>query len=205
MAGAALFILTPGASTALVTRNAIRGGPAAAVFTAGGIVLANAMYAVGSALGLSFLLARSPAALQAIQIGGALYLSFVGLQTLWRAWRSRPQPERPTAAAHDGGPGGSAAVRIGEGLLTNLLNPPVVLFYVSYVPQFVGPREPYFRTFITLAAIHIGMAFSWLSFYGASIGSLGAALGRPAVRRAIEAVTGVALVALAWRLGFARV
>ena len=218
--------MTPGASTALVTRNAIGGGRTAAFFTTTGIVTATTMYAVGSALGLSFILARSVSALQVIKIGGATYLTFLGLQTLWRAIRTpvvqgfSPARRRRAASAPARGEAGIAAPaarpetrqpllapapfgRFTEGLITNLLNPPVALFYITYVPQFVRPDDPHFRTFMTLSAIHIGIAFAWLSLYGTSIGSLGTVLARPRVKRTIEAATGLALVVLAWRLGFA--
>jgi threonine/homoserine/homoserine lactone efflux protein len=188
-----------------VTRNAIGGGPAAAFFTTIGILVANALYALGAALGLSVVLARSASALEAIKVGGAVYLAVLGLSTLWRAVRAPARvPVRADVGCLTCPAGVSPLARFGEGVVTNLLNPPVPLFYVSYVPQFIGPGDPHFRTFMTLAAIHLAIAFTWLSFYGTSVGALGAVLGRPRVKRGIEAATGLALMFLAWKLGFSR-
>ena len=202
--GAALFIVTPGASTALVTRNAIGGGPVAAFFTTTGIMAGSSIYAIGSALGLSFVLAHSPSALQTIRLAGAAYLTLLGLESLWRALGARgDNPSTDTRPRRGGAVAATGGARFTEGLVTNILNPSILMFYVSYVPQFVRPGEPYFVTFMMLASIHITMAFMWLAFYGTSVGSLGEVLGRPRVKRTIEALTGMALIYLAWRLGFA--
>lgn len=195
---AALLVISPGASMAVVTRNAVGGGRVGAVLTAVGINCGNSVYALASALGLSVVFARSPGAVGAVKLVGAVYLGFLGGQSVWRA---RPQRAVPSVDAE-------RVARLSrwtsftEGLVTNLLHPAVALFYLTYVPQFIAPDEPYIPMFLTLAAVHIAISFAWLATFGLAIDSLGQWLAKPIVRRGLEAVTGVALLALAARFVF---
>jgi len=181
---------------AVVTRNAIGGGRAGAVLTAVGINCGNSMYALASAFGLAVVFARSPAMVGTVKLVGALYLAFLGGQSVWRA---RPQRVLPTRDSGRDIVARSRWTSFTEGLLTNLLHPAVALFYLTYVPQFIAPDEPHVPMFLTLAAVHIAISFAWLGTYGIAIDSLGTWLAKPIVRRGLEAVTGVALLALAAR------
>jgi threonine/homoserine/homoserine lactone efflux protein len=195
--GASLFVVTPGLGTALVTRNALTRGPRAAWFTTIGMGLANLTYAVGSALGLSVIVAQWPGAYPAISAAGAAVLAVLGVQTIRTALGRDPSVGDEAVAAAAGAR--HHAADFTEGLVTNLLNPPVLLFYLTYVPPFVRPGEPYFPTYMGLALVHIAISLVWLTAYGASVGRLGAALRRPRVRQALELLTGSALLALAFR------
>jgi threonine/homoserine/homoserine lactone efflux protein len=85
-------------------------------------------------------------------------------------------------------------------MTTNLLNPPVILFYMTLLPQFIGPRDPFFARFLVLAATHVAMSLVWLTFYAAALGVLADRLARPLVRRTLEGLTGAVLVGLGARL-----
>lgn len=199
---AALLVVSPGVAMAVVTRNAVGGGRAGALLTAAGINCGNSLYAIASALGLSIVFTRSPAAVDAVKLVGALYLGFLGVQSLWRATSWGAQIPVADEAAASGVVTRSRTQSFTEGLLTNLLHPAVALFYLTYVPQFIEPGEPHFVTFMALASVHIALSVGWLSVYGLAIDSLGTLLARPAVRRGLEAVTGAALVLMAVRFVF---
>jgi threonine/homoserine/homoserine lactone efflux protein len=87
-----------------------------------------------------------------------------------------------------------------RGVTTNLLNPPVILFYMTFLPQFIGPQDPFFGRFLVLAATHVSMSLVWLSIYAAALGVLAERMARPRVRQALEALTGTLLVGLGIRL-----
>jgi threonine/homoserine/homoserine lactone efflux protein len=85
-------------------------------------------------------------------------------------------------------------------LLTNLLNPPVILFYVTMVPQFIGPQDQYLARALVLGATHVAMSIIWQGSCGLAVGMAAEHMRRPAVRRALEGLTGAILIALGARL-----
>jgi RhtB (resistance to homoserine/threonine) family protein len=192
---AALLTITPGADTALVARNAVSRGRRGAFFTTLGICLGCLAHSAASALGLSAILATSAAAFETVKWIGAAYLVSIGIQGL-RGGKPSP-PYAPSPAAPHGR-------SFSEGLLTNLLNPKVALFYLTFLPQFISPGQPVLRTSLLLALIHNVMGLVWLNACAAFLHRLGAALQRPRVKRWIEGVTGAMLAALGVRLAFER-
>ena len=200
---AALLTVTPGADMALVAKNAFTRGRKASFATILGICSGLIVHATASALGLSVILARSARAFAAVKWAGAIYLFFLGISALWRAIRG--VPAAATAVAETS----QDSKRVwwtgfAEGLITNLLNPKVVLFYLTFLPQFIAPGDPVLRVSLLLASVHIAMGFAWLTAYSAALRRLNAAMLRSGVRRALEAVTGGLLVAIGVRLAFAQ-
>lgn len=194
--------LLPGADTALVTRSTLRGGRTAGWYTTMGIVLGCSIHAVLSSMGLSAILARSAEAFQFVKIIGAVYLVWLGAKTLWQAWKDGRVG--PTATASEHRP--PVTIRSGflEGLLTNLLNPKVAVFYLMVLPQFVRPNDPVFLRSLLLASIHIAFGLIWLSVYASLLEVLRSFLSRPKVRSAIETVTGIGLVLFGLQLARSR-
>ena len=91
-----------------------------------------------------------------------------------------------------------------QGFLTNILNPKVALFYLTFLPQFIPANAPVLRTSLLLAMIHNVLGFAWLSLYARFVDRLRVALTRPVVKAWLERVTGGALVALGARLAWDR-
>jgi len=89
------------------------------------------------------------------------------------------------------------------GLLTNLLNPKLAVFYASFLPQFIAPGEPVLLKSVALASIHAGLGILWLCFYARTLVAAGRVLSRPSVRRRLDRVTGTVLVALGLKLASA--
>jgi threonine/homoserine/homoserine lactone efflux protein len=203
---AALLTITPGADTLLVVRSVLARGPRAGLVTMLGICSGLFVHATLSALGLSLILLRSAEAFDLVRLLGAAYLIVLGAQSLWGALRRQPrmgvagpwpeaQPARvPTAARH----------AFAIGLLNNLLNPKVAVFYLAFLPQFVNPGEPVLARSILLAGIHCLQGVIWLSAVALFVGRLRAALTHPRVRAALEAVTGLVLVGFGVRLALER-
>jgi RhtB (resistance to homoserine/threonine) family protein len=199
----AVLTVTPGADTALVTRNTLSHGRTAALCTTLGISLGCAVHATLSGLGLSAILSQSAALFEAVKFVGAGYLLFLGVRSLLGAGHG-PLPAAgaaPTPAVAREGAWRGAFL---QGLLTNVLNPKVALFYLTFLPQFMNPGDPVVLKSLALAGIHILLGLVWLSTYAYFISRLSDLLLRPAVRRRFERVTGGLLILLGLRLAWER-
>jgi threonine/homoserine/homoserine lactone efflux protein len=209
---ALLLALIPGADTALVTRNALALGTRGARWTIIGICTGCLLHATASALGLSAILATSARAYEMVKYVGAAYLVWIGVQGIWQArgdGRSDPSTSLAvTAAAPQPRSPAAPLPRTGhpftQGFLTNILNPKVALFYLTFLPQFIPAGAPVLRTSLLLAMIHNLLGFAWLSLYARFVDRLRVALTRPVVKGWIERVTGAALVLLGARLAWSR-
>jgi len=215
---ALLLTLIPGADTALVTRNALALGPRGARWTILGILTGCLIHATASALGLSAILATSARAYETVKLAGAAYLVWIGIQSIRHA-RDDSRNGALDFARNDRGSHperaqrveGSAAATTShdehpfmQGFLTNILNPKVALFYLTFLPQFIPDGAPVLRTSLLLAMIHNVLGFAWLSLYARFVDRLRSALTRPVVKGWLERVTGGALVALGARLAWDR-
>ena len=195
----AFLIATPGPDMALVTRNSLAGGGRAAEFTAVGVSLGIVAWAVAAALGVAELLDRSVIAFTVLKLGGAAYLVLLGIRALLSS----------TAAAggeivgpgRDQGIGTVEALR--QGLLGNLLNPKAGVIFVSILPQFVAPGDSLPRLLAMLIAFEF-MIVGWLIIYGAAVSRLGRSRIGAALRRVLDRVMGIVLIALGLRLAVER-
>ena len=192
---AALLTIIPGADMALVTKNVLTLGRRRTMATIAGISAGCVIHATASALGVSAILATSATAYYVLKTIGAAYLVWLGIQSI----RDAGKPAAPASRAkHE---------RVGpflQGFLTNILNPKVAVFYLTFLPQFISPGEPVFRRSLMLAGIHIAIGLVWLSAYAWFVDRIGAVLTRPAVKTWLERVTGGMLIALGARLAWER-
>ncbi|HEX7981569.1 MAG TPA: LysE family translocator [Gemmatimonadaceae bacterium] len=207
---ALLLTLIPGADTALVTRNALTLGLRGARWTILGICTGCLIHATASALGLSAILATSARAYEVVKYVGAAYLVWIGVQGIRGAGRGA-DPSTACGMIESRGqtPSGSDPLASGghpftQGFLTNILNPKVALFYLTFLPQFIPADAPILRTSLLLAMIHNALGFAWLSIYARFVDRLRGALTRPVVKAWLERVTGGALMLLGARLAWSR-
>lgn len=200
---AAVLTITPGADMALVMRHAIANGRRGAFFTTLGINLGCLAHATASALGLSVILSQSALAYETMKLAGAGYLLYLGVQTLREARSpSAASCQESTAADSTTVAPSSPARCFAHGLLTNLLNPKVALFYLTFLPQFISPRENVLAQSLLLATIHNVMGFLWLNLYAGLIDRFARMMSSGPVKRRIQAVTGALLMGLGLRLAF---
>jgi RhtB (resistance to homoserine/threonine) family protein len=193
-----LVIVTPGQDTALTIRNTLLGGRGGGVSTALGVSTGQAVWAVATSAGLSALLAASHPLFVGLRIAGAAYLVYLGAQALRAAVRRRgPADDVPL------GRSGRLAPRraFRQGLLSNLGNPKMVVFFTSLLPQFVTPGRGGFLVLLLLGLLFCAMTFTWLAFYAVAVARVRAWLLRSQVRRVLDAITGTVLVGLGLRLG----
>ena len=192
------LVLTPGASTAVVLRNSVAGGTRAGITTAIGINAGSLCYGLLTAFGFAMALQRWPAAWTVLRACGVGYLAWLGLQSLRRARTPPAADTQPFAAAAPRTAWGNLA----EGFVTNALNPAIATFYLILVPQFIPRDAQVIPSALLLTAIHITLAITWHIVWAAAGATLARtlAVGRP--RRILEGITGVALLALAVKIGW---
>ncbi len=197
---AGLLTVTPGLDTALILRTAAVEGPRRAAGAAIGISVGCLIWGAAAALGLGVLLAASHLAYNVRTWAGAAYLAYLGVKLLVRP-RARFDAGAAAADGETAKAGGSWLVR---GLTTNLLNPKIGVFYVSFLPQFVPTGAPTAPFIMLLAGLHVLMGLVWAGGLIAATQPLGRALRRPAVVRSLDRLTGVVFLGFAARLALDR-
>jgi len=189
----ALLTITPGADMAMVSRSVFMGGRRDAFATTLGIGAGCLIWALASAAGVAAVLAASETAYDALRLVGAAYLVWLGVQSLSAARRGYHRDP-----ALEPGRAGRSPFR--QGLLTNLFNPKIALFYTTFLPQFIGPDDPVLVLSLAMAGVHIVLGIVWLSAYAWLLDRAVEAFRGSRVRRALDAVTGAVLVALGIRV-----
>jgi threonine/homoserine/homoserine lactone efflux protein len=195
---ALLVIVTPGQDTALTIRNTLLGGRRAGVCTVLGVVTGQASWTLATSAGLVTVLMASKPAFVALRLVGAAYLVFLGIQALLCAWRAGESPGlrhgEPTV------PRLAPSKAYRQGLMSNLGNPKVAVFFTSLLPQFTIAGQTTFSALALLGLVFCSLTLAWLMAYALILATLGDVLGRSWVRRALEGLMGGALVALGLRL-----
>lgn len=190
---AGLLTITPGLDTALVLRTAATGSPRRAFAAAVGIGAGCMIWGLAAACGAGALLTASTLAYGVLQWAGAAYLLWLGIGLILR-----PRQAFEADTATPAGGGLPAALR--RGLLTNLLNPKVGVFYISFLPQFVPTGADPARFGALLAGIHVVMGLIWAALLIAATVPLSRLLRRPTMVRALDRITGGVFIAFGLRL-----
>ena len=145
-----LLLLIPGPAVLYVVNRSVSDGREAGLAAVAGLTLGNLAHALAAAAGLSAVLATSATAFSTVKYLGAAYLIYVGVRTLLRP----PQVINPDQ------PGVSARRAFTQGIVVNVLNPKVALFFLSFLPQFIHPENG--RP--ALQALVLGLVFVGLGF-----------------------------------------
>jgi threonine/homoserine/homoserine lactone efflux protein len=195
LAVSAVLIVAPGPDMALVARYALLGGRRAALVASIGVSTGLTIWTLAASVGLAALLRQSEPAFVALKVVGVSYLVFLGVQALRAAWRPRE-----TGATV---PRERARHAFRQGLLSNLGNPKIAVFFTSFLPQFTTAGAS-FLSLLVLGLLFCAMTFVWLVAYGTVVAKAGDVLRRPRVRRVLEGFTGAVLLAFGVRLATER-
>ncbi|MFE9174445.1 LysE family translocator [Streptomyces kebangsaanensis] len=182
-----LLTVVPGPDMAVVTRRALLAGPGDALRTVSGIATGLLIWGVLTVAGLAAVLAASPAAYLAAKLLGAGYLVFLGAQALWHDRRAAPAPAGNAARATAGSPWRT-------GLVSNVLNPKIAVFYTGLLPTPAPPHLPAAWAMTLLVLLHTALTLAWLSSYVLLLSKAGPVLRQPRIRRALGRTTGVVLI-----------
>ncbi len=191
-----LVAMAPGVSTAIILRQTLRAGRGSGMAATLGNETGILLWGLAAAFGLSALLVASQLAYDVMRVAGAVVLVVMGAQALWQARKGGPA----TGLEAEGTavPGRRAPYLAGLG--TCLANPKAAVFAMSFLPQFVAPGQNVPVTLATLAVVWVLVDLAWYALLIWTVAKAKAVLGRPAVRRRLEQISGVVLIGLGVRL-----
>jgi threonine/homoserine/homoserine lactone efflux protein len=190
--------MTPGIDTAMVLRTSIRYGRPAGTLAAIGICSGLLLWGMAAALGLTALLAASEMVFKLVKWVGAAYLVYLGVQMLMK-----PRLEAQTNFSEISSPVVAGRSHLLRGFLSNILNPKVGLFYMTFLPQFIPLRTSVARFSILLAGIDVAMGLVWFCSLAALTVPLSRFLERPRVARNLDRLTGIVFVSFGLKLAIA--
>jgi threonine/homoserine/homoserine lactone efflux protein len=180
-----LISCTPGPNVLYVTTRSIRFGIGTALIGTAGCLLALVIMLVGSAAGLSAVLAAAPAAFTVLKYLGAAYLIFLGVMM----WRMPDALEESPVAAAPRGTSNVATFR--GGFLVGISNPKLLIFAAAFFPQFIAPSAPWGPQFTMLVATFIAVELSFYVVYAVTARRLTDHLLRGVWRRRVNRAGGV--------------
>jgi threonine/homoserine/homoserine lactone efflux protein len=198
---AGLLTITSGLDTALVLRtSAVEGGKQA--MRAGiGICFGCLLWGVAASFGLSALLAASGFAYSVLRIIGAIYLGYLGIKLLIRAFASTSS-NSATGPVFEEHKGRDSSLWLRRGLLTNLLNPKVGMFYLSFLPQFIPASVQVWSFSILLASIHATEALLWFLLLTNATELLSGWLRQRPVVMALDSAMGAIFIGFGLKIAF---
>jgi len=198
----AVFLLnvTPGPDTAYIVGRSVAQGRGAGIVSALGISAGCIVHTLACAFGLTAILAASATAFTVVKIAGAIYLIYLGVRLIF----AKHEDTSDVSNAQAGAKSAPKSLRqlFTQGFVTNVLNPKVVLFFVSFFPQFVAADSQHKTlAFLTLGLVFIAMSTVWNSFVAWIAGSVTERFsGKPGVKRWLDRGVGGAFVGLGIKL-----
>ncbi len=196
-----LLSLSPGVDTLLVIRNTARGGVRDGILTSLAICCGLFVHATVSALGISLILLQSAWAFGLLKLAGAAYLVWLGVHSLLAARRSQGLAVAGMTGERRPVP---VWLPLREGLLSNVLNPKTVVFYMAFLPQFIAPGDPALAKSLFLAGVHFVIANLWQIGVAVMVGGAGRLLASRAFARGLNGATGAVLIAFGIKLALER-
>jgi threonine/homoserine/homoserine lactone efflux protein len=203
IATAIVLIITPGQDTFFILGRSLSGGRGAGIAAALGVSAGTVIHTVLAALGLSALLATSPYAFMAVKLAGAAYLIYIGVRALLTRASGMPG-ENGHAQGQAGNHQHWAAFR--QGILTNLLNPKVALFFLALLPQFIDAASSFkVAAFVALGLSFVAMGVVWCVMLAIAAAKLrGVFLRRPSMASVLNRVAGAVFIGLGLKLATSR-
>lgn len=195
MIACVLLIILPGPDTAIVTKNTIVYGKKAGFQTMIGSCCGLVIHTIAAVAGLSALIVQSAVAFTILKYVGAAYLCYLGVRTLMNMRAKKVTNEEKLVEAK----GKSAFM---QGFITNVTNPKVAVFFLTFLPQFLAPDANVFLAFLAMGSIYSGMTLVWFIFYVYLLNSIRNFMQRPATAAVIEAMTGIVLIGFGIKLAF---
>ncbi len=192
-----MLTLTPGVDTAMVLRACASGGKIPARYAAIGICMGCLIWGAAVALGLGALLKTSPLAYMIVKYAGAVYLLWVGVNLV-------RQPRRVLEENGERLNREASMLALKRGLLTNLLNPKIGVFYVTFLPQFIPPHANVAVDLFVLAVIHVVLVMIWFAILIAAAAPLSRMLRKPSIISLLDRVAGGVFILFGLKLALSR-
>lgn len=198
-----LLSITPGPDMAYVVGQSVANGHRAGLISAAGVALGSCTHAVASAVGLTALITASPLLFTVVKYVGAVYLMYLGGKMVLGTFsRKSAQGDEPVVERNRANTGGL----LSKGFITTLTNPKVILFFISFFPQFVMPNgEHHAVSFLILGMAYALVGFMTDATFAILAGSAAGAVSRnQTLQKVLDRVVGTAFIGLGIRLALTR-
>ena len=190
------LIILPGPDTAIATKNTISSGKMGGVKTVFGTCTALLIHTLATVIGLSAIIVKSAFLFSIFKYGGAIYLIYLGIQ----AMRSMKKNDIPndfiTKNKYENIP------FFRQGFLTNLLNPKVAVFFLTFLPQFVNPNQNPMTQFMIMGITYLILTALWFAFYILLLDRISIFMRKPTTQKYMQGFTGVILIGFGIKLAF---
>lgn len=191
-----LLIMLPGPDTAITTKNTLAVGRAGGIKTLIGTCIALQIHTMAAVVGLSAIIVKSALLFSVFKYVGAVYLGYLGIKTLWALWKNKAAQATEKA-------GQSKYVSkscFKQGFLSNILNPKVAVFFLTFFPQFVDSGSNTFLPFLLMGLTYTILTLVWFLLYVFLLDQISVFMKRPKTQMVIEGITGSVLIAFGIKL-----
>lgn len=185
-----MLIILPGPDTAIITRNTISNRKAAGMKTTFGTLTALLIHTLAAVFGLSALIVKSAFLFSILKYVGAIYLIYLGCKSIIYILKKHPQPSHDSNQADKY----NNVSFYRQGFLTNLLNPKVAVFFLTFLPQFAGKGDNAFFEFLALGLTYTVLTLIWFIFYIYLINFISDFMKKPSTMKTVEGLTGGILI-----------
>lgn len=193
------LIILPGPDTGLVTQNTITYGRKGGIQTALGSISGVIIHTLAAVVGLSAIIVKSAFLFSIFKYVGAVYLIYLGIMSLWSIKKKGIAIE-----SDKNGKKNANLSAFRQGFLTNVLNPKVAVFFLTFLPQFLEPGGNTFLQFLIMGLIYAALTLIWFFMYVYLIHSVNIWMKKPSVQRAIQGISGVVLLGFGIKLALER-
>ncbi|NMD71237.1 LysE family translocator [Bacillus sp. DNRA2] len=190
------LIILPGPDTAIVTKNTLIQSRIGGLKTSLGIICALLIHTFAAVIGLSAIIVKSALLFSIFKYAGAVYLIYLGGKILWSLWKKEETAsvELNTKSQFEN------TSTFTQGFLTDILNPKVAIFFLSFFPQFVEPGSGTFLPFLIMGITFTLLSAIWLLLYVYSINQISAFMKKPKAKNIIEGITGTIIIGFGIKL-----
>lgn len=192
------LIILPGPDTAMATKNTLTSGKMGGVKTVFGTCIALLIHTLAAVIGLSAIIVKSAFLFSIFKYVGAIYLVYLGIKALLslKDKNSIDTNELPMKHADEN----SSCFR--QGFLTNLLNPKIAVFFLTFLPQFLSPDYNTLVQFLIMGLTYLVLTVIWFAFYIFLIDKISVFMKKTATQRYIQGITGIVLIGFGIKLAF---
>ncbi|MEI2393158.1 LysE family translocator [Priestia megaterium] len=190
------LVILPGPDTAIMTKNTLTVGKQGGFKTMLGICCALSIHTFTAIVGLSAIIAKSALLFSIFKYIGSVYLIYLGIKSLWTL-RNKNTTETIEPIAKSKYKNESS---FKQGFLTNLLNPKIAVFFLTFLPQFVNHESHTFMPFLILGITYIVLTVVWYLFYIFLLNQISSFMKKPKTQKVIEGITGTILIGFGIKL-----
>ena len=191
-----LLIILPGPDTAMTTKNTLSVGRSGGMKTLFGTCCALLIHTFAAVVGLSAIIVKSALLFSIFKYAGAIYLTYIGFKTLWSLRSNEVVASDVTNGENKYGK--QSCFR--QGFLTNLLNPKVAIFFLTFLPQFVDRGSDTFFPFLIMGITYTVLTLFWFILFIYLINQISAFMKKPSTQKVVQGITGIALLGFGLKL-----